>query len=146
MKKDIITTDKAPAAVGPYSQAVRAGDLIFTAGQLGIVPGTKEFAGPEIEAQTRQALENLQAVLEAAGSCLKHTVKTTVFLADMGEFARMNSVYAEFFPEAPPARSAVQAANLPLAGRVEIEAVALACDREDASRNVSATAPNLSPA
>lgn len=130
MKRESISTDNAPAAVGPYSQAVQAGDFIFTAGQLGLVPGTKDFAGPDIEGQTRQALENLRAVLEAAGSCLKHAVKTTVFLADMGEFARMNAVYAEFFPEAPPARSAIQAAALPLAGRVEIEAVALACDCE----------------
>lgn len=130
MDKQIITTDKAPAAVGPYSQAVRAGDLLFTAGQLGLVPGSKEFAGPEIEVQTRQALENLKAVLKAGGSCLEHVVKTTVFLADMGEFPRMNAVYAEFFPENPPARSAVQAAALPLGGRVEIEAVALACNCE----------------
>jgi 2-iminobutanoate/2-iminopropanoate deaminase len=128
MERKIISTAEAPGAVGPYSQAVRAGDLVFTAGQLGIVPGTKEFAGPEIEEQTRQALENLKAVLEAAGSCLKHAIKTTVFLADMGEFARMNAVYAEFFPESPPARSAVQVAALPLGGRVEIEAVALVCD------------------
>jgi 2-iminobutanoate/2-iminopropanoate deaminase len=128
MEKQIVVTDQAPAAVGPYSQAVRIGDFIFTAGQLGLVPGTKELAGPDIETQTRQALENLQAVLEAAGSCLKHAVKNTVFLADMGEFARMNGVYAEFFAENPPARSAVQAAALPLGGRVEIESVAMACD------------------
>jgi 2-iminobutanoate/2-iminopropanoate deaminase len=126
MQRQIVSTDKAPAAVGPYSQGVQAGDLIFTAGQLGIVPGSKAFAGPDIESQTRQALENLKAVLEAAGSCLKHVVKTTVFLADMGEFGRMNAVYAEFFPDKPPARSAVQAAALPLGGRVEIEAVAIA--------------------
>ena len=125
MKREIISTEKAPAAVGPYSQAVRVKDLIFTAGQLGIVPGSKEFAGTEIESQTRQALQNLEAVLEAGGSSLKQVVKTTVFLADMGEFARMNAVYAEFFPENPPARSAVQAAALPLGGRVEVEAVAL---------------------
>ena len=128
MNKQIITTDKAPAAVGPYSQGVRGGDFIFTAGQLGLVPGTKKFAGPDIEAQTRQALENLKVVLEAGGSGLEHVVKTTVFLQDMEEFARMNAVYAEFFPEGPPARSAVQAAALPLGGRVEIEAVAEACD------------------
>jgi 2-iminobutanoate/2-iminopropanoate deaminase len=128
MEKEIVSTDKAPAAVGPYSQAVRSGDLVFTAGQLGMVPGSKEFAGPDIESQTRQALENLKAVLDAAGSCLEHVLKTTVFLADMGEFPRMNAVYAEFFPGGPPARSAVQAAALPLGGRVEVEAVALACD------------------
>ena len=128
MSRKVVATDRAPAAVGPYSQAVRASDLIFTAGQLGIIPGTKEFAGPDIESQTRQALENLKAVLEAGSSCLKHVVKTTVFLSDMAEFARMNAIYAEFFPDAPPARSAVQAAALPLAGRVELEAVALACE------------------
>jgi 2-iminobutanoate/2-iminopropanoate deaminase len=128
MDKQIIATEKAPAAVGPYSQGVQATDLVFTAGQLGIIPGTKEFAGPDIESQTHQALENLKAVLEAGGSCLKHVVKTTVFLQDIGEFSRMNGVYAEFFPENPPARSAVQVAALPLGGRIEIEAVALACD------------------
>jgi 2-iminobutanoate/2-iminopropanoate deaminase len=131
MQREVVATQEAPAAVGPYSQGIRAGDFVYTAGQLGIIPGTKEFAGPNIEAQTRQALQNLAAVLEASGSCLEHVVKTTVFLADMGEFAQMNSVYAEFFPESPPARSAVQAAALPLGGRVEIEAVALACDCED---------------
>jgi 2-iminobutanoate/2-iminopropanoate deaminase len=130
MDKQTIATEEAPAAVGPYSQGVQAGDLVFTAGQLGIVPGTKEFAGPDIESQTRQALENLKAVLEAGGSCLKHAVKTTVFLQDIGEFSRMNAVYAEFFPENPPARSAVQVAALPLGGRVEIEAVAMACECE----------------
>lgn len=128
LKKEIVATAKAPAAVGPYSQAVKAGELVFTAGQLGIVPGTKDFAGADIESQTRQALENLKSVLEAGGSCLQHIVKTTVFLADMGEFARMNAIYAEFFPLTPPARSAVQAAALPLGGRVEIEAVALTCE------------------
>jgi 2-iminobutanoate/2-iminopropanoate deaminase len=131
MGKEIVATEKAPGAVGPYSQAVRVGGFVFTAGQLGIVPGSKQFAGPEIEDQTRKALENLKAVLEAGGSCLEHVVKTTVFLADMGEFARMNAVYAEFFPNNPPARSAVQAAALPLGGRVEVEAVAEACGCED---------------
>ncbi len=128
MKKQIIQTSNAPAAVGPYSQAVRMGDWIFTAGQLGLIPGTKELAGPDIESQTRQALENLRAILEAAGSCLRHVVKTTVFLQDMGEFPRMNGVYAGFFPEDPPARSTVQVAALPMGARVEIEAVAVACD------------------
>jgi 2-iminobutanoate/2-iminopropanoate deaminase len=130
MPKEIVSTERAPAAVGPYSQGVRIGNLVFTAGQLGLVPGTKEFAGPDIESQTRQALENIKAVLEAASSCLEHVVKTTVFLADMGEFARMNGVYAEYFVKAPPARSAVQVAALPLGGRVEIEAVAEVCDCE----------------
>jgi 2-iminobutanoate/2-iminopropanoate deaminase len=128
MDKEILATDGAPAAVGPYSLGVRTDDLIYTAGQLGLVPGTKEFAGPDVESQTRQALKNLEAVLEAGGSCLKHVLKTTVFLLDMGEFARMNGVYSEFFAEKPPARSAVQVAALPLGGRVEIEAVAIACD------------------
>ena len=128
MSKEVVTTDKAPAAVGPYSQGVRVGDLIFTAGQLGIVPGTKDFAGLDISSQTRQALQNVQAVLEAGGSCLEHVVKVTVFLQDMNEFSLMNEVYAQFFTKKPPARSAVQVAALPLGGRVEIEAVAQACD------------------
>jgi len=126
MNKTVLFTDKAPAAGGPYSQAIRAGDLIFTAGQLGIVPGTKDFAGPDIESQTRQALENIKAILEAAGSCLGNVIKCTVFLADIEDFSRMNSVYAEFFPQALPARSAMQVAALGLGARVEIEAVAIA--------------------
>ena len=128
MNKETIITDKAPAAVGPYSQGVSAAGLVFTAGQLGIVPGSKDFAGPDIESQTRQALENLKAVLDAGGSCLKHVIKTTVFLKDIGEFGSMNAIYAEFFAEDPPARAAVQVAALPLGGRVMIEVVALACD------------------
>jgi 2-iminobutanoate/2-iminopropanoate deaminase len=133
MDRQTIKTDKAPAAVGPYSQAVTASDFVFTAGQLGIVPGSKNFAGPDIEDQTRQALANLKAVLEAGGSCLKHVVKTTIFLQDIAEFARMNVVYAEFFPQNPPARSAAQAAALPLGGRVMVEAIAQACDCEGGS-------------
>jgi 2-iminobutanoate/2-iminopropanoate deaminase len=129
--REILATDKAPAAIGPYSQAVRAGDFLFTAGQAGLVPDTKQLAGADIESQTRQTLENLKAILEAGSSCLKHVVKTTVFLVDMGEFARMNAVYAEFFPEDPPARSTVQAAALPMGARVEIEVVALLCDCQD---------------
>ena len=128
MEKVIINTDQAPAAIGPYSQAIRSGDLIFTAGQLGTVPATRQLVSPDIETQTRQALDNLRAVLEAAGSCLDHVVKTTVFVVDLGEFARMNAVYATFFPQSPPARSTVQVSALPAGGRVEIEAIALACD------------------
>ena len=127
-EKQLIRTDQAPAAVGPYSQGIKAGEFVFTAGQLGLVPGSKDFAGPDIESQTRQALENLRAVLEAGGSCLEHVVKTTVFLQDIAEFSRMNTVYAEFFAQKPPARSAVQVAALPLGGRIEIEAVAEVCD------------------
>ncbi len=125
MKKTIIHTEKAPAAVGPYSQANRAGELVYTAGQIPLDPATGKMVEGGIEAQTRRALENLQAVLEAAGAGLDSVLKTTVFLHDMGEFAAMNGVYAEFFPENPPARSAVQVAALPLGARVEIEAVAV---------------------
>ncbi len=124
-KKEIVTADKAPRAIGPYSAAVKAGDLIFTAGQLGIDPESGEFVPGGIEAETRQALLNLQAVLEAAGSSLKSVVKTTVFLRDMNDFGVMNVIYGEFFTEDYPARSAVQAARLPKDGAVEIEAVAL---------------------
>lgn len=127
MSKQIIITDKAPGAVGPYSQGVRVGNLVYTAGQIGLVPGTKEFAGPDISSQTRQVLKNIQGILEAAGSCMKHVVKTTVFLQDIGEWPAMNAVYAEFFPENPPARSAVQVAALPMGAKVEIEAVGEAC-------------------
>jgi len=131
MTKQIIATDKAPAAVGPYSQAVRVGDLIYSAGQLGLVPETRQFAGPDIEAQTRQALENVKAIVEAAGSCLEHVVKTTVFLQDIAEWPKMNAIYGEYFPEEPPARSAVQVAALPMGARMEIEVVAVACDCND---------------
>jgi 2-iminobutanoate/2-iminopropanoate deaminase len=133
MGKEVIATDGAPAAVGAYSQGIRVGGLIFTAGQLGIVPGTKDFAGPDIASQTRQALQNVQAVLEAGGSCLDHVVKATVFMQDMTEFASMNEVYAQFFSKKPPARSTVQVAALPLGGRVEIEAVGEACDCDKAT-------------
>lgn len=128
MRKEIVRTDQAPPAVGPYSQAVRVGNFVFTAGQLGLIPGTRDFAGPDVESQTRQALENLRAILEAAGSSLRHVVKTTIFLQDLGEFARVNAVYGEFFPEEPPARSTVQVAALPLGARVEIEAIAVVPD------------------
>jgi 2-iminobutanoate/2-iminopropanoate deaminase len=128
MNKRVVATDKAPAAIGPYSQGIALGNLVFTAGQVGLVPGTKEFAGPDVASQTRQALRNVQAVLEAAGSCLHHVVKTTVFLLDMKEFSQMNEVYAQFFQENSPARSTVQVAALPMGARVEIEAIAECCD------------------
>ena len=125
MQKRVVSTEDAPAAVGPYSQAIQAGAFVFAAGQLGLDPATKQFAGEDVAAQTRQALGNLEAVLEATGSSLAQVVKTTVFLTDMGDFGAMNAVYAEFFKGAPPARSTVQAGALPLGGLVEIEAIAL---------------------
>ena len=123
--KKIVSTDKAPKAIGPYSQAIRTADLVFTAGQLGLNPITMELVSEGIEAQTRQALTNLKYVLEIADSGLKYIVKTTVFLQDMNDFAKMNAVYAEFFPDNPPARSTVQVAALPKGGLVEIECIAL---------------------
>jgi 2-iminobutanoate/2-iminopropanoate deaminase len=125
MKKEIVVADRAPQAIGPYSAAVKAGNFVFSAGQLGIDPVSGEFVSGGIEAQTRQALRNLQAVLEAAGSSLEKVLKTTVFLQDMNDFAAMNGVYGEFFQAEYPARSAVQVARLPKDGLVEIEAVAL---------------------
>ena len=126
MSRTVIHTTGAPAAVGPYSQAVATSGFIFTAGQLGLTPGAAALVEGGIREQTRQALANVQAVLEAAGSSLERVVKTTVFLKDMDDFAAMNEVYAAFFPHQPPARSTVQVAQLPLDALVEIETVALA--------------------
>ena len=123
-EKEVITTDKAPKALGPYSAGIRVGNMIYTAGQVGIDPVIGEIVAGGIEAETRQVLHNLQAVLKAAGSSLDWVVKTTVFLQDMGEFSRMNAVYAEFFKQKPPARSTVQVGALPKGAAVEIEAVA----------------------
>jgi 2-iminobutanoate/2-iminopropanoate deaminase len=123
--KKIVSTEKAPKAIGPYSQAIRTENLLFTAGQLGLDPSTMELVEGGIEAQTRQVLTNLKHVLEAADSGLNFVVKTTVFLKDLGDFAKMNAVYTEFFPENPPARSTVQVAALPKAALIEIECVAL---------------------
>jgi 2-iminobutanoate/2-iminopropanoate deaminase len=125
MDKKVITSDKAPKAIGPYSVAIRTGDLVFTSGQLGLDPTTGILVPGGIEAETRQALTNIHNVLADAGSGLDRVVKTIVFLKDMAEFAKMNAVYAEFFTENPPARSTVQAAALPKDGAVEIEAVAI---------------------
>ncbi len=124
MEKKIIATENAPAAIGPYSQAVRANGLVFVSGQLPVDPATGAFAGADIAAQTRQSLTNLRNILEAAGLTLAHVVKTTVLLKDIGDFAAMNAVYAEFFPEESPARAAFQVAALPKDALVEIEAVA----------------------
>jgi 2-iminobutanoate/2-iminopropanoate deaminase len=127
MKKHVITSDKAPAAVGPYSQAVAAGPFVFVSGQIPLnLQG--EMVQGDIVLQTVQVLENLQAVLAAAGLTLKDVVKTTVFLADMADFAEMNRVYGEFFPKNPPARSTIQVGALPRQAMVEIEAVAFRKD------------------
>ena len=123
--KKIVSAEKAPKAIGPYSQAIVVENLVFTAGQVGLDPATMELVEGGVEAQTRQVLTNLRHVLEKADSGLNFIVKTTVFLQDMGDFARMNSVYAEFFPENPPARSTVQVAALPKGALVEIECVAI---------------------
>jgi 2-iminobutanoate/2-iminopropanoate deaminase len=118
-----VTADRAPAAGGPYSHAVVAGELVFCAGQLGTDPATGDFAAPDVAGQTRQALSNLGAVLEAAGSGLDRLVKVTVFLADIGDFNAFNEVYADVVPEPYPARSTFAVKDLPRAGRVEIEAI-----------------------
>jgi 2-iminobutanoate/2-iminopropanoate deaminase len=120
-----IKTDKAPAAIGPYTQAIKTNGFVFASGQIPIDPETGEFVAGGIGEQTEQVLKNLAAVLEAAGSGLGRVVKTTVFLADMSEFATMNEVYATFFKSEPPARATIAAAGLPRNARVEIEAVAL---------------------
>lgn len=123
--KEIITTERAPQAIGPYSQAVRAGKLVFTSGQISLDPATGEFIAGGVREQTEQVLKNLSAVLKAAGAELDQVVKTTVFLADMNDFAAMNEVYGRFFTSKPPARATVQAARLPRDARVEIEAIAV---------------------
>jgi 2-iminobutanoate/2-iminopropanoate deaminase len=123
--KKIVSTNKAPKAIGPYSQAILTDELIFTAGQVGLDPETMEIVEGGIEAQTRQVLTNLKHVLESADSGMKFVVKTTVFLQNMDDFAAMNGVYAEFFPENPPARSTVAVAALPKGALVEIECVAM---------------------
>jgi len=124
LREPVKTTD-APAALGPYSQAIKAGGFVYVSGQVPIDPATGQFVAGGIAEQTDRVLKNVASVLEAAGSSLNQVVKTTVFLADMNEFAAMNEVYAKFFTEAPPARATVQAARLPRDARVEIEAVAL---------------------
>jgi 2-iminobutanoate/2-iminopropanoate deaminase len=124
-RRKVIHTELAPKAIGPYSQAIRADGLVFTAGQVALDQGSGELVSAGIEGQTRQVLANLRHVLEAAGSGLPLVVKTTVFLKDMADFAKMNAVYAESFSENPPARSTVAVAALPKGALVEIEVVAL---------------------
>lgn len=124
-RREVVIAEKAPAAIGPYSAGIRTPQYIFLAGQVGLDPATGELVPGGIEAETRQALTNMANILEAAGSSLDQVVKTTVFLADLAEFSRMNAVYAEFFPKEPPARTTVGVAGLPKGARVEIEAIAL---------------------
>jgi len=123
--KEVISTENAPGAIGPYSQAIRVGDQVFLSGQIPIDPATGEFVSEDVIEQTHQVLRNLSAVLEAAGSDLENVVKTSVFLADMNDFAAMNGVYAEYFATNKPARSTVQAAGLPKGARVEIDCIAV---------------------
>ena len=125
MSNKAIHTPNAPAAIGPYSQAVAAGNTLYISGQLPIDPATGEFAGADIVSQTRQSLTNMKAILEANGMSMADVVKSTVLLADIAEFAAMNQVYAEFFSEPVPARAAYQVAALPKAAKVEIEAIAV---------------------
>jgi 2-iminobutanoate/2-iminopropanoate deaminase len=124
--KEVIATEKGPKAIGPYSQAIRANGFIFTAGQVAFDPATGQIVEGDVSAQTVRVLENLKAIVEAAGSSLDHAVKATVYLKDMGDFAAMNEVYARYFAKNAPARSTVEAARLPRDVRVEIDLIVLA--------------------
>ena len=124
--KEIVTTDRGPKAIGPYSQAVKANGFIFVSGQIAIDPATQQLIQGDIQQQTERVMENLKGIVMAAGSTMDKVVRTTVFLADMNEFAAMNEIYGKYFPAAPPARATVQVARLPRDVRVEIDVVALA--------------------
>ena len=128
MKREIVTTDKAPRAIGPYSQAVRAGAFVFLSGQIPLNPISGELVAGDVRVQTERVIRNLKAVLEAAGSSLDNVVKTTVFLKDMNDFAAMNEVYTQYFGKTAPARATVQAARLPKDVSVEIDAIAVCED------------------
>jgi len=122
---DAVATEHAPKAIGPYSQAIKANGLVFVSGQVALDPRTQQLVQGDVAIETERVLENLKAVVEAAGSSLAHTVKTTVYLADLGDFAKMNEVYARYFGERPPARATVQVSRLPRDARVEIDLIAL---------------------
>ena len=124
MANQVIHTENAPAAIGPYSQAVKAGNMLFVSGQVPFVPETMEIVEGDVKAQTAQSLKNVQAILAEAGLDFSHVVKSTVFIKDMNEFAQINEVYAEFFGENKPARACVEVARLPKGGLIEIEAIA----------------------
>lgn len=125
-EKQIVSTDRAPAAIGPYSQAVRANGFVFLSGQIPLDPSTGKLVEGDIEAQTRQVMKNLEAVLVAAGTSFAKVVRATIYLTDLGDFARVNAVYGERFPEHPPARATVQVSALPRGANVEIDLVAIA--------------------
>ena len=125
MEKEVIRTTAAPEAIGPYEQAIRTGELLYTSGQIPLDPATGQVKGDTIEEQARCVLDNLKAVLEAGGSSLDKVIKVTVFLTDLGEFSRFNEVYGEYFGQSKPARSTVQVAGLPKGVKIEAEAVAL---------------------
>ena len=122
--KDIVLTDRGPKPIGPYSQAVKSNGFVFVSGQVGLDPATGQFVAGGVQEQTARVMENLKAILEAAGASFSHVVKTTVFLKDMNDFTAMNEVYARYFTAAPPARSTVQAARLPKDALVEIDVIA----------------------
>ena len=125
MKKEIINTTKAPAALGPYSQAIKAGNTIYVSGQIPLIPETMEIISDDVQVQTKQSLENVKAVLEAAGATLNDVVKASVFIKDMNDFAKINEIYATYFTENNPARACVEVARLPKDVKVEIEVIAV---------------------
>ncbi len=125
MRKEPISTDKAPAAIGPYSQGIKTGDFIYTSGQLPINPETKQLVTSDIKSAAIQSLENVKSILAQAGAAMDSVIKTTVFLRDLADFTAFNEVYATYFPENSPARSCVQVAKLPMDAMIEIEAVAV---------------------
>ncbi|MBI4378055.1 MAG: RidA family protein [Nitrospinae bacterium] len=126
MRKIIISTDKAPAAIGPYEQAIRVGNLIFTSGQIPVDPVTNKLTGGDISHQTKRVMENLKSVLEASGSSFQNVVKTTIFLTDLKNFEQVNKIYSEYFTDGKPARSTIQVSALPKGAEIEIEMLAIA--------------------
>jgi 2-iminobutanoate/2-iminopropanoate deaminase len=128
MTREVISTPNAPGAIGPYSQGIRANGTVYASGQGGLIPGTKDFAGDTVAAQTEQTLKNIAAILEAAGTDMAHVVKVTVLLADIATFAEMNAVYSTFFPVDPPARVTYAVKDIPLGALVEIDAIAVMPD------------------
>ncbi len=137
--KKIVSTKDAPAAVGPYSQAIRSGSILFCAGQIPLDPQTGQIVSDDIDAQTKRVLENVSAVLRAENLNFSHVVKTTIFLTDMGDFQTVNEIYATYFRDNPPARSTVQVSALPKGAKVEIEVIAVANDGERGDKSVSDT-------